>query len=134
EAAPPVEVKPPRRTAQRAPLPPPEPELDESAAPPVDLDALEAEVATEAGPDGEALLTKRQSDKLHAQLRELGKGDREAGLAKVSALLRREVTSTKTLTIGDASTVIDLLDAELRGEPEPEIDDWPPVTEPGDGA
>jgi hypothetical protein len=126
-SAPPAEVKPARRTAQRAPRPvepPPEPDLEEPAA-------------TE-DTDAEDLINEAQSKKLHAQLRELGKGDRDAGLAEVSRILGREVTTTKTLSRFDAGRVLDDLDAQLlarKAPPEPDLDDdWPATVQPPDGA
>lgn len=118
EPTPVEEVKPPRRTAQRAPrpvaepVPDPEPSFDEPST--VD--------------DAPEPITAPQQRKLHALLRDRGLGEREAGLAEISSILLRDVASTKDLTKLDAMTVIDALEAAPVAEAEP---DWPEVEQPG---
>jgi len=119
------EVKPARRTAQRAtkpaplPVPAPEPAYDEPEIPDVEP------------------ITPAQQKKLHATLNERGLGNREDGLAAISTILDREVTTTKELTKQDAMRVIDHLDNMGADEPaydEPTLDDdWPPAARPGGG-
>lgn len=123
-----AEVKPARRTAQRAartapasPPPAPEPEFDEPAA----------EV-----PEGVESITTPQQRKLHALLNERGLGDRENGLRALSEILDREVTTSKELTKQDAMRVIDALESYEPTDPgpaydEPEVDDWPATAQPG---
>ena len=117
------EVKPPRRTAQRAarpaavPPPPPEPDFDEPA--PADEPAEP--------------ITQPQQRKLHALLREHGLADRDAGLARISEILDATVTSTKDLSKADAMRVIDALEDQPPVE-EPPLDEWPAVAVPPDAA
>ena len=113
----PAEVKPAKRTAQRAPRPEPEPAPEPGF--------------TDDAPPAESLITKPQNDKLHAQLRDLGKDDRDAGLALLSDILGRPVESTKKLTFVEASDIIDELDTRLMAQlaPEPE---WPTAALPDD--
>lgn len=110
------EVRPARRTAQRAPRPvpqpAPEPELDEPGEMPPDP------------------ITPSQQKMLHALLRKANLADRDAGLAAIAAILKRDVESTKTLSKHEASTVIDTLAAETEEPEEPALDDdWPPTAE-----
>jgi hypothetical protein len=109
------------RVAQRAAAPRPAQATAARARPPLPKEA-------------DVMLTEVQSKKVHATLRDLGKGNREAGLAEISRILGRTVTSTKELTKVDAGIVIDNLDAQLLARSEPEIDDWPPVDQSGEGA
>jgi hypothetical protein len=110
------EVKPARRTAQRAPRTvetAPEPELDE----PAEVETVD-------------LITPDQQKALHANLRNAGLADRDRGLAAIAAILGREVDSTKTLTKREASAVIDTLKADQPAEEPALDDDWPPTAEP----
>jgi hypothetical protein len=120
EAAP--EVRPARRTAQRAgrpastpPPPAPEPEFDDPAA----------EV-----PEGVEPITGPQQRKLHALLNERGLGDRENGLRALSEFLDREITTSKELSKQDAMRVIDMLEQAAGETVEPEFDDEWPTTAP----
>lgn len=56
-------------------------------------------------------ITTAQQKMLHALLNANELGDRDAGLAWIGGVLKREVDSTKTLTKADASLVIDSLNA-----------------------
>ncbi|HEY7487583.1 MAG TPA: hypothetical protein VH912_24220 [Streptosporangiaceae bacterium] len=106
---------PPRRTAQRrrtvdAPPPIP-PTLAASAAAPTSednppLDDTSTEQPAEPDPP---MITAAQSKALHAALRAVGAGQRDAGLQLVSEIVGRDVESTKTLYEREASTVIDEL-------------------------
>jgi len=112
-------VKPAKRTAQRAPRPEPEP------APEPDL----YEVAPLEG------ITKPQQAKLHALLAEHDLADRERGLAEIGRILGRDVDSTKTLSKGEASKVIDELDLIVNGDQsEPDVDGWPDTAQPADSS
>lgn len=57
-----------------------------------------------------------QITKLHTVFSELGVTDRAAKLARVGAILGREVDTTKTLTAREAATVIDRLENGEGGE------------------
>jgi hypothetical protein len=120
------ETKPARRTAQRRPAPvatpAPEPEFDE----PVLVDEQAADV-----PDDVEPITAAQQKKLHACLNDRQLGERDRGLAFISKLLGREVTTTKELSKRDAMHVIDALDAMDSADAEPEFDEWPAVAQPG---
>lgn len=78
---------------------------------------------------GEAI-TAPQQQKLHATLNELGRGSREQGLATISEILDREVTSTKELSKADAMTVINELNDRIAAAP---ADNWPETAMPGGG-
>jgi len=57
---------------------------------------------------------------LHAALNEQGLGDREAGLEYLSEVVGRSLTTSKELTVAEASRCIDLLKAvneDPFGEP-----------------
>jgi hypothetical protein len=118
------EVKPARRTAQRAPraaVEVPEPELGEPAA-----DVMEAAAYVAGEP-----ITAPQQKMLHALLRKANLGEREAGLAAIAAILGRDVESTKDLSKADATIVIDELVRSTEEPIEPTLDDdWPPTAEP----
>lgn len=92
-----------------------------------------------------AAITTAQSRKLHALLRENGADNRDAGLAIISGLIGRQVTTTKDLTKDEASAVIDQLEQEkaddaARAAQSPadgpqlgEADGWPTVAPVGGG-
>lgn len=65
------------------------------------------------------LISLPQSRRLYALLRELGAGEKAAGLAVVSTLAERPVESTKTLTAEEAGPLLDKL-ADLAKRPEAE--------------
>ena len=101
------------RTVQRQPKPqPPEPEFDEPAAEPVQA---VAERVTEG-------ITDAQSKALHAGLNGLGIKDRDAGLAAISQVIDREVTTSKDLTKAEASQVIEWIKFEETAAAEPTLD------------
>jgi len=82
--------------------------------------------------DQPVMISEAQQRKLHACLRDLDKGDRDAGLAEINRLLDRTdnpITSTKELTKVDAGIVIDNLDAQLLARQDPDDE---PVQYPGD--
>lgn len=97
------------RTMGREATKTPEPhaEAQDEWMPPPDSSAPEAAMsAPVADPN---LRSDKQSGMLHALLTKQGMGDREAGLAAVSDILDREVTTTTTLTKRECSTVIESL-------------------------
>lgn len=112
-----------KRTARRAVAPaPPEPDLESAST--ADEPAVE---------DGEAI-TPAQLKKLHAAMGDHGLGDRDTGLAYISNVLGRDVTTSKDLTKQEASKVIDLLESGVADgtfpEPPPEDESgWPSVPE-----
>jgi hypothetical protein len=99
--------------------------------PPVPTDHSDTgpvQASAERADDG---ITPAQLRKLHAALNEAGLGDRGAGLAYLTDLLGREITTSKELSKDDASRAIDDLergDAHVAAA-EPTLD-WPEVTEP----
>lgn len=106
-----------RRTVQRAKAEAPEPDLPgepESTPEPAE--------PAEPVPD---LLSDAQLKKVNIVLRENGYTDREAALIYVGQIIGREVASTKTLTKGEASAVIDFFEAD---QTEPPLDDAPTAT------
>jgi hypothetical protein len=109
------------RTAQRKPLPapePPEPELD--AAP-----------AASAPDPGEPGVTDPQMKRIAAGMRTAGITDRTEALAFVSDVVGRDVPSRKDLTRHEAGLVIDALE---RGDAaEPADPDDPVIPDPHDG-
>lgn len=91
------------------------------------------------------LRTTAQSTKLAILLRELGMNDRAEALAYIGGVVGRDVESTKTLTVAEASTLIDHLekarddantDHETGEVYEAELveGDWPEVAQPGGSA
>jgi hypothetical protein len=122
--APPVdEVKPTRRTAQRAARPV---EPVETVVP-ARVDEPEPEFDTD--PEEAEPITTAQQRKLHALLRDKGLGNRDAGLRAISMILEHPVGSTKELTKADAMTVIDRLeDLPEAADAEPALDE--PGSEP----
>lgn len=109
----------------------PEPE------PPLEYEATPAPAQPE--PVAEKLITPAQSRKLHALLKDTGRGDdREYALAHIVSLIDRDITSTKELTLAEATVVIDALLAEKAEEnqaadPEPALDGelWPATSASG---
>jgi hypothetical protein len=104
------------RTAQRAAQP------ARQERPPADGRAT---AQRQAGPPlpGEGLITDPQQRKLHALLRDAAMGTREEGLAYISEVLGRDVASTKELTVGEASQVIDRLARYVEKSEPPESSD-----------
>lgn len=80
-------------------------ETGEIVAPPAD-EPVDAELVED---EPEPLRTDAQSKHLFALLRELGIATRNEGLEMIASILGHEVESTKTLTKGQASKVIDAL-------------------------
>ncbi len=104
------------RTAQRGPTGPreprPKPAAEDGAA-----TAQRAAQRPRATPpplpdDG---ITTAQMSKLHAALKDAGLADREAGLAYLSKVLGRAVTTTKDLTKREAMKVINALEPDPEG-------------------
>lgn len=116
-----AEVKPARRTAQRAPRPTappaPEPAFDEPAADPA--------------PEPAEPITGPQQKKLHALLNERGLGNRDDGLARIAEILERDIASTKELSKQDAMRVIDALEAPPAQDEPGFDDDWPDAAQSG---
>lgn len=103
-----------RTPVKRAPAPqPPEPEFDEPAPEPP-VQAVAERVA-----EG---ITDAQSKALHAGLNGLGIKDRDAGLAAISQVIDREVTTSKDLTKAEASQVIEWIKFEETAAAEPTLD------------
>jgi hypothetical protein len=76
-------------------------------------DAVEPRrTAALASPPTEPLRSEAQSKRLFAMLHEAGLTERDDVLAWLSDLLGREVASTKTLTVSEASAAMDVLGAE----------------------
>ena len=73
-------------------------------------EAIDAEVIDE--PEGEPLRTNAQARALWAGLRDMGLTERETALEWLSELLGRDVESTSTLTVGEASRILDYLNGE----------------------
>lgn len=81
-------------------------------APPAD-EPVDAELVED---EPEPLRTDAQSKHLFALLRELGIATRDEGLEMITSILGHEVESTKTLTKGQASMVIDALVSMVDGD------------------
>lgn len=97
-----------RRTYQRQPA------LAATAEP-----DLEPPTAGADEPDKPPPITAAQQRALHAALRDNDLGERDAGLAFLSAALDRDIASTKDLTLAEASTAIDILNEKTpRAEPD----------------
>lgn len=116
----------PKRTARRRTtvaevVPPPEPDLtpEPVAAAPVRVQEVPE---PDVEPDGPPLITRAQSAKLHATLKEQGH-DRDSGLALIGGLIGRQIGSTNDLSKAEASTVIDALDDDAPAADEPPL--WP---------
>ena len=104
-----------RGTAQRA-APRPRQQQSAPAEAPAQATAQRAQRARPAGPalPGEGGgISDPQQRLLHKLLNDLGKGDRDAGLAYIGGVLEREISTTKTLTTSDASVVIDRLHDDI---------------------
>lgn len=91
------------------------------------VETPEPDLAPEPNSDG---MTDAQSRKLHATLREQGH-DRDSGLALLSGMVGRTLTSTSDLTKAEASDVIDALEQDAPAAEEPPL--WPETAAvPGD--
>lgn len=82
------------------------------------------------------VISAAQLKKLHATMGDHGLSDRDTGLAYISNLLGRDVTTSKDLSKAEASRIIDLLESgvvpdepDLPIEDPPDEPDWPPVPE-----
>lgn len=113
----------------------PAPAAAESA--PVDMTGL-PEAPAEDAQDTEVvdaphvdMITTAQSRKLHALLREAGADNRDAGLAIISGLIEREITTTKDLTKDEASRVIDQFESEKAADAARTDDAWLAGEQPG---
>jgi len=115
--------------------------------PPVDLEAIEAQVAAETEADEAAAdipahpkISDAQLKMLNALLTQQGMTDRAKILAAISMLVKRDIGSRKDLTRNEATYVIDSLTQRARQTTpaappsEPEGDDWQQVTTPGEEA
>lgn len=112
-----------RRRAKAEPAPMPEPDLSEPAQ-----EVSSQEETGEPEPPADPPITAEQSKKLHASLRDAGITARDQGLAYISQVLDRDVTSTKELSKSEASKVIDQLADAAPPPEEPDLDDgWPQV-------
>lgn len=108
------------KISRKAPEPV-EPELKPEVAPvPADVPAPVTDMISPA-----------QSKKLHASLNDVGLGDRDTGLAFLTDTIGREITTSKDLTKAEASTAIEAL--ILLAEPQPGVDDEPPLGDEPDG-
>lgn len=102
-----------RTPVKRTPPPqPPEPEFDEPAPEPV-------QAVAERTDDR---ITDAQSKALHAGLNGLGITDRDAGLAAISQVIERDVSTSKDLTKAEASRVIEWIKFEQQQENEPTLE------------
>lgn len=130
-----------RRRAPQARPEPAEPSFDEPEVSTSERDTKPVQATAERvepraairpvdPPDGP--LTDAQSRKLHALLRESGITDREVGLAYISQVVDKEISSTKELTKSEASAAIKKIEAD-KGPTEPEPEGgWPePAAIPG---
>jgi len=103
-----------RRTAQRATQARQRPVADAPEQPTAQRAQRPARPAGPPPLPGEGGITQPQQALMHKLLNDLGRGEREAGLAYISDVLRREVTTTKDLSKGDAKQVIDALQAATQ--------------------
>jgi hypothetical protein len=92
----------------------------------VEPESAPAEPAVEAPVE---MITAPQLKRLHAMLGERGYGKRDVGLAVLGEILGRDVASTKDLTLAEASTAMDALDAESAEQADP----WLSGESAGDG-
>jgi hypothetical protein len=127
-----AEPKPRKRAARRlrpvvdaqlppspdTPTPPPTPPPDEQHEPPA--------------PD----VTPAQLRALHAAMSVAGIVERDDRLAYTSSVIGRDVTSSKELTAGEASAILDALHELVDNDPAPPPDEdgWPPVDDPDPAA
>jgi hypothetical protein len=141
DAAPaaPAETKPrARRTIQRAPVAPADDPLDHPDEPvsvaddtrePVD-GPPEPQRPDDATDAEDPKLTDRQSTRLHVAFRAAGLAERADRLAYASAIVGRDLVSSKDLTVPEAAAVLAALEAAAD-----ERDGWPEVRgAPGDDA
>lgn len=79
------------------------------------------DVPPPANDDGEVMMSPDQAKKIFAMLRDAGIPDtpREVRLEYITAVLKREVESTKTLTGDEAHRLIEALQVEIDGGPPP---------------
>lgn len=102
-----------RRTAKRAETPlAPEPDLE-----PETPEEVAAEAAT--GMQDETAITPAQIKKLNIQLQEAGITDRADKLKYLTGVLGREITSSKDLSLAEASSLIDMLETGGQTEEPP---------------
>lgn len=87
-----------------------------AVAPPEATEA-DAQPPADLGPAPEAA-SLAQTRKIYALLRSLGAGEKADGLAVISGLLEKPVGSTKELSIGDATALIDRLETLDRQPPD----------------
>jgi hypothetical protein len=125
-----------KRTARRAPVEPKEPvapeepDFDEEppAAEPVDEQPRQsAYTATGNRPAGEDVpITDPQLRMLHASYTQIGITDRQERLDFAAATVGRQIESSKDLTKGEASRLIDALAAHAPQDDEPPLDEDQP--------
>lgn len=126
----------PRKTAPAAIEAAEEPALAPEPTPaPATVEAEPVHELGDAPASTEPLITSAQSKLLHTLLGKTGRADRATGLKYLSLFLRRDVTTTKTMTKREATDAIDDLEAQTRAaadEPELEPDGaaWPEVAQP----
>lgn len=107
-----------RRTAQRAT---PQRQQQRPAAPeqPTAQRAQRPAAPPPLPGEGGGGITQPQQALLHKLLTDLGKGQRDAGLAYISDVLERDITTTKNLSKGDAKQVIDRLQDDIKQQEQP---------------
>jgi len=101
----------PRVVAERVE---PEPEVDTETGEIIEEPEPEDEPEAEPLDETPDMITPAQSRKLHATLRQLDIGDRDAGLKMLSDILAYDIGTTRDLTREEASMVIDTLDEMAR--------------------
>lgn len=127
--APVVAATPKLRRATKSLVPPPEShkapvvEATEVYAPPLPYEEESAQPVSEVVEAPVEMATRPQLSKMAAAFGELGVGEREERLLWVSAVVGREITSSKDLTKTEAMKVIDRQERVLSGEP---LDDEAP--------
>lgn len=113
-----VEAPPTRRVTRRTPPPDPDAPTPQDDTPP-------PEETPPPSWDDEPVTTP-QLRALHATLRDAGVTDRDTGLLLISQIIDRDITSSKGLTRGEASRVIDHLKNPTPTPDDPAPDDDAP--------
>lgn len=116
---------PAKRTVKRAPAraaltAPATPDAASPAPPPAvaqEGPPLPGEEEQAAEPAAPSLITDPQMAKMHASFNDVGITERDDRLAYAAQVIGRDVTTSKELTVGEASAVIEALVADAAGEP-----------------